>query len=81
MPTLREVCDSLEDADLPEGHGVRIIGGRKVYSECGTMWRNSPNYCFVAGKRSADVSWDKHEKSRRYLPDDTPVEIVPLPVN
>ena len=62
---------------LPEGKGIRIAGGRKVYPDCGWMWRTSPRQCFVAGIPFND-NWHQHEKSRRYLPDDTSVEYAPL---
>jgi hypothetical protein len=70
--TLEEAHDQYEDTGLPEGFGLKALGGRVVYQYIGYMWRRSGNTIYMTNSIHDDL------KSRRYLPGDTVVELVGL---
>jgi hypothetical protein len=62
-----------DEGELPENVAFKIVGGRAVYHHIGWMWRNSDKQIYLNKHGLFDYQEEKH---RRYLADDTLVEIV-----
>jgi hypothetical protein len=73
--TVSEASELYDDQGLPDGFGLRVVGGRTTYKYIGFMWRQSPNTIYVSNAHLFDLG---EEKKRRYLPDNTVVELVTL---
>ena len=61
------------NCELPPTAKFRIVGGRTVYTVVGWMWRNSNKQVFL---NKYDCHDSNEEKHRRYLTDDTQIEIL-----
>ena len=64
-----------ENDELPNNVGFKIVGGRTIYKYIGWMWRQSDKQIYL---NKHDWFVDNEERSRRYLSDDTLIEIIPL---
>lgn len=73
--TVSEASELYDDEGLPEGFGLRVVGGRTTYKYIGYMWRQSPKTIYVSNAHLFDQG---EEKKRRYLSNDTVVELVSL---
>ena len=70
------LCDLIamqDDGELPNNIAFKIVGGRTVYKRLGWMWRNSLNQIFLS---KHDEYHDDEYANRRYLPNETIIEIV-----
>ena len=72
---LVEAHELYEDTGLPEGFGLRVVGGRTIYKYIGWMWRPSEQTIYLT---HLDLFHKDEEKKRRYLPDDCMVELVEI---
>jgi hypothetical protein len=64
-----------ENDELPNNVGFKIVGGRTIYKYIGWMWRQSDKQIYL---NKHDLFADNEERYRRYLSDDTLIEIVPF---
>ena len=64
-----------ENDELPNDVAFKIVGGRTIYKHIGWMWRKSDKQIYL---NKHDWFADNEERYRRYLSDDTLIEIVSL---
>ena len=64
-----------ENNELPNDVAFKIVGGRTIYKHIGWMWRQSDKQIYL---NKHDLFADNEERYRRYLSDDTLIEIVSL---
>ena len=59
--------------EIPPNTQFRIVGGRTLYNAVGWMWRNSDKQIYL---NKFDWHIPGEEKHRRYLKDDTRIELL-----
>lgn len=64
-----------ENDELPANVVFKIVGGRTIYKHIGWMWRQSDKQIYL---NKYDWNFENEERHRRYLDDNTMIQVLQL---